>query len=188
MLTSLPFSDFKFLSPRAVRAFTLDQKLWDLNSSIGHFLTVDLYYPKFLQDSHSDWPVICQKRDVKFSELSPYTKRLLQHLGEVTGNGLGFSAKKLIATFEDVFELTVHWRLLSLWLELGIQVTRVHNVVQFCQKDFVAPYIRKCIEARREAKTPFEKKLFKTCQVANFCKLQLFLDLVTNLTSVKKYF
>jgi len=41
-------------------------------------------------------------------------------------------------------------------------------LAEFTQKPFVEGYIRKCIEARKEAKSKFDKGLFKTAQVANF--------------------
>ena len=64
--------------------------------------------------------------------------------------------------------MTVHFKLLALWINLGLKITKLHNVVEFVQKPFVAPFIQTCIEARRSAKNDFEKKLFKTTQVANF--------------------
>ena len=75
MSMPLPHSEFRFLSPEECRAFPMDQKRWDLDSSHGHFFTVNLHYPRFLHDSHSDWPIICEKRDIKL-ELNYKTNKL----------------------------------------------------------------------------------------------------------------
>ena len=51
---------------------------------------------------------------------------------------------------------------------MGLKLTKIHAIISFYQEPFIAPYIRLCTEARKNANNPFDKKIFKTAQVANF--------------------
>ena len=144
---------------KEVKNFSLDWKNWDLQGSKAFFLTIDLSYPKILHDSHNDLPLCVEKKTIMFEEFSDYTKHLLRSMGEVVGKEEKFSTEKLVATFNPKYEYCCHWKLLALFLELGMKVDRVHSIMEFTQKDFVSSYIRRCIDARRAAKNKFQKQL-----------------------------
>ena len=54
----------------------------------------------------------------------------------------------------------VHNRNLQLHVKLGIQVIRIHRVIEFTLSRWVKPYIDFNIERRKEAKSEFEKDFF----------------------------
>ena len=126
----LPFSDFRNLSESEIQRFSMDYKDWDTQSSKGHFFTVDLVYPECLHDAHSDLPVCVEKKTLTFNDFSPFTKRLLQKVGKVTDRSKeNFTTDKLVADFKPKYSYTLHWLLLSLFLQLGLKVTKVHNII-----------------------------------------------------------
>ena len=97
---------------------------------MGHFFTVDLVYPECLHDAHSDLPLCVEKKTLTFNDFSPYTKRLLQKVGKVTDRSKeNFTTDKLVADFKPKYSYTLHWLLLSLFLQLGLKVTKVHNII-----------------------------------------------------------
>jgi hypothetical protein len=50
-----------------------------------------------------------------------------------------------------------HYRNLKYLVLLGVQITKVHNIVSFKQKDWMRPYIEDNTDMRKQAKNDFEK-------------------------------
>ena len=72
MIQDLPYSGFKFLSDEEIINFSLDSMTG--NSLIGYIVEVDLEYCKEMHDSHSDYPLCPEKREINYDMLSKYCK------------------------------------------------------------------------------------------------------------------
>lgn len=61
------------------------------------------------------------------------------------------------------------------YIRHGMKLVRIRKALAFHQSRFLAPYIEKCAQLRKEAKSPFEKNLYKLMSNAVStidCKLQ----------------
>ncbi len=64
----------------------------------------------------------------------------------------------------------VDLRNLRFYMEKGMVLDKVHRVIQFTQSRFLSSYIDKNTELRKNAKSSFEKDLFKLMNNAIFGK------------------
>ena len=170
MLDKLPVDGYRWLSDEELKSFDITGKSWDLDGPKAYIITADISYPEHLHSKHSDVPLLPERRHVKFKELSPYSQKLLRKLGLVHGSGENFSTTKLVASLGPKLFYTAHFKMLALSLSLGLVIDKIHRVIECRQENFVEPYIRTCINARRDAKSPFEKSLFKMAMNACFGK------------------
>ena len=135
------------------------------SESVGLTLEVDLKYPEHLHDRHSDYPLAPESITVSDDEL------LRSEWSKVRLNGnKRVSCKKLCATLKDKDEYVVHWKTLKLYLELGMEVTKVHRVVSYIEKPWMKKYIELNESNRKEAKNDFEKDFFKLANNSVFGK------------------
>jgi hypothetical protein len=124
------------------------------DAKVGYILEVDLAYPSCIHQRHNDLPLAPQKVKILRSMLSEYC-------GSFDNNDF-VSTEKLVPNLFDKTKYVLHYRNLKLYLELGMVLTKTHQILQFRQEKWMASYIDLNTELRKEAKSEFEK---------NFCKL-----------------
>ena len=115
------------------------------NSNRGHYLEVDVEYPKNLHNLHSDLPFLPERMKIK-------------------------KCNKLVCNIQDKEKYVVHIRALKLALNHGLILKKVHRIIQFNQKAWLKPYIDMNTKLREEAKNEFEKDFFKLMNNAVFGK------------------
>lgn len=69
--------------------------------------------------------------------------------------------KKLVSTQFDKKNYVCHIENLQFYLEKGLILDRVHKILQFDQEAVFEPYIRLCIEERKNATSLDEKQMWK---------------------------
>jgi hypothetical protein len=129
MSQSLPFANFKFLSDYEVRDLDYMNVPDDLN--MGYIVEVDLHYPTHLHSLHNDYPLAPEYVLVTESMLSPFCLSFGQKYVECA---------KLIPNLHDKSKYVLHYRNLKLYVQLGLEVTKVHRVLSFAHLPWMKEY------------------------------------------------
>jgi len=176
-MSKLPYKDFCWMNKEDYDE--INWKTINTESKFGFILEVDMDYPKHLHELHSNFPLAPENIEVTFDNLSDFSKQALLNLE----NKPRYKDVKLVATLYNRMNYVVHFKNLKLYLQLGLKLRKIHKVLQFKQKNFIAPFIEKCTEKRMKACTKFEQDQFKkvancvygkTIQnVRNYCKVKL---------------
>ena len=149
MSQNLPTHGFKWM--RNIKKDKVMEILEKANHSMsnrgktGYIFEVDLAYPKKLWESHNDYPLAPEKKQVSVVE-------------------------KLICDFKPKKNYVVHYRNLRQYLEMGLRITAVHRGISFEQSPWMGPYIRKNTELRKATDNSFEKDFFKLMNNSVFGK------------------
>lgn len=154
MAQSLPISDYKWITNHG---FDTTQKLLNIpdDAEYGYMLEVDLDYPQHLHDLHNDYP-FCS-----------------EHL--CMGNS---TVEKLVLTLDNKRNYIVHYRMLKLVLTHGLELKKIHRVLQFKQSKWLNDYIMLNTNERAKSNTTFDKERYKFMNNAIYGKA---------MENVKKY-
>ena len=63
-----------------------------------------------------------------------------------------------------------HYKLLKLYIELGLAIKKVHKVLQFCQESWLSPYITLNSEKWQVEANKFEENFYKLMNNAVYGK------------------
>ena len=126
-------------------------------------MEVDLEYPEELHDEHDSYPLAPEKLKIKREWLSEYQLELVE-------NNSALNVKKLVPNLLDKEKYVLHYRNLQLYVSLGMRVKKIHRVLRFNQSPWMEPYIRMNTELRKQAKSDFEKNLYKLMNNSVFGK------------------
>ncbi len=135
---------------------------------MGYILEVSLRHPKRFHDvrAHKDFPLACDKMLIRDDVLSP----LAQCMKERFNMKPSGKTVKLVPNFYDKHHYVLHYRNLKLYLELGLQLQKIHRAICFYQSTWMKPYISFNIKQRQKAASQFEVSLFKKFNNAIFGK------------------
>jgi len=157
MSEPLPRGDFKFLTPEEIEKF--DVMTIPDDSSKGYIVECDLGYPSSLHKDHNDYPMAPEHMTVTRDMLSDYALSF--------GDSIPHPTKKLILSLSDKKMYVTHYRNLKFYLAHGLQLTKIHRVLEFTQAPWLKPYIDLCTAERQMAATTFEADFHKLS--ANSC-------------------
>ena len=145
MSQKLPVHSFKWMSNKEIENIFNNQivQVWKKTPCI---LEVDLEYPEELHDLHNDYP-LCPER-VECDK----------------------GVKKLIPNLRNKNNYVVHYKTLIQYLNLGMELKKIHRGIKFIECDFLKPYIDKNTNLRTQAKNDFEKDFFKLMNNSVFGK------------------
>jgi hypothetical protein len=148
MSAYLPQSNFKWNNEEWNK-----EKILKLNDEgdIGYLFDVDLKYPKKLHDLHNGYALAPQNMEIKKLMLSSWQQELYKES----------KIKKLVTNFYDKKSYGVNYRLLKLYLSLGLEIIKVNRVLQYKQSNFLQSYISKNTNERAKATNEFEKDFYK---------------------------
>ena len=77
---------------------------------------------------------------------------------------------KLCLNLNDKRNYIVHHKVLKYYLSKGLKLTKIHWILHFSEAPWMAPYVNKNTQLRKQAKTDFEKDFFKLMNNSVFGK------------------
>ncbi len=134
------------------------------DACFGYFVMVDLQYPSALHDKHSDFPLAPEHAKIKYDDLSDFQKQLLLPKKRLQ------PVKKLLQTLYDKKQYVCHYRILKLYVQHGLVITKMHRVLRFRQSKWMAEYIDLNTELRKSATTECQKDFAKLANNSVFGK------------------
>ena len=137
---------------------TIDWRKIDPNDRQGYIVEVDLIYPENIHESTKSFPLCPENLNIHYGMLSPYQKKCLKNLH----NRECYSSKKLTATFLPKTKIVLHGLHLSLYLELGMKLVKVHRCIKFDQSDYLRTWVNFCTERRSLSQDAFSKNFWKS--------------------------
>ena len=177
MMQCLPVGSFKWMSADEIRTMMTLEKIRSLpeDSKRGYILEVDMHLPDEHHEKMSDYPVAPEKKPINGTQLSNYQRQILRDdivasmKKDLPPDEESIDRKiddrkscdKLILDYEPKTKYAVHYRNLKLYMQLGMKVTKIHRVLSFEQKPWLAPYIKANTAMRTKATNDFEKDFFK---------------------------
>ena len=90
--------------------------------------------------------------------------------GSIKENGTYSGSPKLVPHLFDHLNYVVHYRNLKYLVDLGVKVTKLHEVITFKQSAWMKPYIEFNSIKRAQAKNDFEKGFLQIDEQCSFWK------------------
>jgi hypothetical protein len=148
MSSYLPYKDFHWNTEEwtAERILELGDK-----GDTGYLFEVDLHYPNHLHKLHNGYALCSENKIITNDMLNDFQAK----------NRKETKTKKLICSFEDKTKYVLNYRYLKFVLQQGLQLVKVHRVLEYQQSNFMAGYIQKNTTERMKAKSDFEKDFYK---------------------------
>ena len=158
---SLPTHGIRFLQQDEIFALKL-QELSD-DAEDGYIFEVDLNYPTHIHDHHDDYPLapkslVIDRSMYPSAQQAVFPKSVPQ--------------RKLTPNLQDKVKYVIHYRNLELYLQLGLVVTKVHQVLTFKQSLWLRTYIDFITHQCSLAGDSFLKDFFKMMNNSVFGKTQ----------------
>ena len=134
------------------------------DAGVGAFFCVDLEYPAEIHDLHNDFPLCPERMNIPKEFLSEYQTKLVNDAKSYT------DCEKLVPNLRDKSQYWIHYRNLKFALAHGLKLKAIHQVIEFKQAAFMKKFIDFNTQKRAEAKSDFDKDLFKLMNNACFGK------------------
>ena len=130
----LPTGNFRWITDEEINKIYLGK--YKTNGKKGLISEVDPEYPRELHDLHNDYPVAPEKAKVSKNMLSRYCKKIAEKYKISIGQ-----VNKLIPMLKSKEKYVLHHRNLQLYLDLGLNLTKVYGVLEFDQSPWFKQYI-----------------------------------------------
>ena len=165
MCQKLPYKDIKFVEGN----FTEEHIHTWSDLGYGFILDVDLEYPKELHDKHNDYPLAPEIMNITADMLSDTQKEIYKsyHFNKTPKDE---KTNKLVLNVNNKENYVVHIKVLKYYLQQGMKIKKINRVVQFRQKEWLKPWIDFNTGKRKQAKSDFEKDLYKLMNNSCFGK------------------
>jgi len=124
-------------------------------------MEVDMTIPEELHDYFNSFPFLMVKETMLSDSQQKWLKDNQKKYTEFP---------KLVPNLCDKKNYVIHYRLLKLYVKLGIHVTKIHRAVQFEQREWMKQCIDFNTDKRKHSKNEFEKDFYKLCNNAPFGK------------------
>ena len=132
------------------------------NFQIVFFFFSDSLLLFFLR-KFNDLTPLTEHYAVTYNDLSPFSKELFVKLKRINPKYAHSwkSSRKLISSLHPRENYWSHFKYSQICHRIGVKMSQPKMIVRFRQESLIAPYLLRCIELRKQATTPFMKRLAK---------------------------
>ena len=134
MSQALPHKEYMWwwLTEEEIRNYNEDDQY-------GYYIECDLIYPKELHDRHSDYPLAPERMCVTADMISEYSEDVYRRVYNLkdTQHVKDEKVDKLILNLHDKKKYVLQIRNLKFYLEQGMKLKQVHNVIRFKQSKWL---------------------------------------------------
>ena len=127
------------------------------SSDVGYVVEVDLMVPEELHDYFNDYPPAPEPLEIRDDMISPISSNIRSN----RGYNKRFKSIKLAPNLLNKRKYICHIRNLHLYLNLGMELTKIHRSLRFTQKAWIAPYINFNTKKRQDATSKFKRSFHK---------------------------
>ena len=146
MSQKMPVRKFKWLEKDDISKFDKEFiKNYDENSDKGYILEGDVKYPEKIRMLHSDVAFLPERMKIN-------------------------KCTKLTFTIRNREKHAIHIRAFNQAINHGLELKKVHRIIEFDQEAWLKPYIDMNTDLRKQAKNDFEKDFFKLMNNSVFGK------------------
>ena len=137
-------------------------------TSSYYLLSVEIHFPAEIHDSLDVVPV-ARKRVISAEELSPLQKVLMQQLG------INANSFKEPVVVSDLYPqtVTVSFSYLSVLVQVGVQITKINEVMSAFGAYIFKDSIQKLMDLKRYAKNRFFRQLAKNASNMSYGRMNL---------------
>ena len=143
MINNLPTHGFKWKKGEDFTPEKIDKLVKKYKR--GYILEVDMEYPKGLHENHNELPFLAERMKIGREE-------------------------QLVPNLKDKMEYVVHIKALDQALKHGLNLKKVHRVIEFQHSKWMKADIILNTKLRKAAKNEFEKDFFKLMNNSAFGK------------------
>ena len=146
----MPFGSYEWCTKEKIEEIEKNINNIDIDSKEGYILEVDMICPP---DKHSDLaslPPLPYHKKLTFDKLSPYSQEVLRVL-KSEKEAKKYKAKKLVTDVTNKKKYVLHYRMLQMYLKMGLQLKKIHRIIKFEQRRYIKPYIDYCTTQRIKA-------------------------------------
>ena len=113
--------------------------------SLFGFLVVDLRCPPELKEHFEDFPPIFANHDISYNDIVSVMQ------DHVKSTNIKLTNRRVLLSGFEADEFLVNTRLLRFYLELGLIVSKVHEVIEYCERVPFADFVQQITEHRKAA-------------------------------------
>jgi len=140
---------------------------------MGYLLDVDLIYPEAIHDETQHFPLAPEDFEISDNLLSREMRMQLEMLNRSRGrepNTPMKTCRKLVANCCNKTHYVVHFKALQFYLQMGMRIAVIHQIVQFKQEAIYRDYIDFNTSERAKATNEFTKTYYKQINCSLFGK------------------
>ena len=167
----LPHSNFKWVDEAGIQHFSNPQNILNIEDEgeTGYLFCFDFVYPDAIKEATQDFPLAPMSDKVTEAMFTPFMKAYYERLKDQHQPSFK-PGYKLLLTQYDRQNYVAHFAILKFYLSMGLQITKIHSIIQFTQKPFLKSYIDYNTQKRMQARNAFEKDYYKLKNNALFGK------------------
>jgi hypothetical protein len=170
MCKHLPIGGHKFKDKPIIEVLNTS----DINDK-GYTVKLDFSYPEEIHDELKEYPPAPENIAPYIEWFSNYQVEVGLETGaikynEKTGEYRNCGTHKLIPHLYKHENYVIDYRNLKYLVKLGIQIDKIHKILEYDQKPWMKSYIEMNTAKRKNAKNEFEKDFYKLMNNAVFGK------------------